>query len=325
MSSNLAVINFTVGGTLTVSGNTTLVQPIYSSSTASFQGLITTSLNTTGASTFINLPTSTQTPTSNSQLTTKIYVDTVDNTLNTRITNTDADQRIYVDGSYNTQRIYIDQQDTSLNTRITNTDSAQRIYIDQQDTSLNTRITTTDADQRIYIDQHDNTLNNRITTTDADQRIYVDGSYNTLNTKIDNIRSTFDVFYAVIDANTQSFSSSAPNISFNQLGFSTTKITGFGYNNQISQYKCLTGTYYFYSNASISNISSGYLALFKNGVLVIKGGLFSFSTVQTDIFASVSGLISTNNNDVITVILAHTEACQVKGNTVTEFGGYRIK
>ena len=75
MSSNLAVVNFAVGGTLTVSGRTTLGDTT-SMSSGSFQGLETTTLAVSGASTFNNsLPTSTQTPTSNSQLTTKKYVD----------------------------------------------------------------------------------------------------------------------------------------------------------------------------------------------------------------------------------------------------------
>jgi hypothetical protein len=141
MSSNLSVINFTVGGTLAVSGTTTLAQPMLSSSSGNFQGLSTTSLNTTGASTFNNLPTSTQTPTSNTQLTTKIYVD---------------------------------QENTTLNTRITNVDSAIRTYVDTADNTLNTRITDTDSAQKSYIDASYNTLNNRITETDEAQRLYID-------------------------------------------------------------------------------------------------------------------------------------------------------
>jgi hypothetical protein len=143
MSSNLAVINFTVGGTLVVSGKTTLVETVLSSSSVDIQGLTTTTLNVTGTSTFTKLPTSSQTPTLDSQLTTKIYVDTADGVVNKRITDTDADQRIYIDASYGT-----------LNTRITDTDSAQRTYIDASYGTLNTRITDTDAAQRIYIDTY---------------------------------------------------------------------------------------------------------------------------------------------------------------------------
>jgi hypothetical protein len=144
MSSNLAVVNFAVGGGLTVSGKTTLSETILSSSTASFQGISTTSLTATGTSTFNgSLPTSTQNPTLDSQLTTKIYVDTADSVINKRITDTDDLQRIYIDGSYN-----------ALNTRITDTDELQRTYIDASYNTLNTRITDTDAAQRIYIDTY---------------------------------------------------------------------------------------------------------------------------------------------------------------------------
>jgi hypothetical protein len=58
MSSNLAVVNFTVGGTLTVSEKTTLAETVLSSSSVDVQGLTTTSLNTTGTSTFTSIPTS---------------------------------------------------------------------------------------------------------------------------------------------------------------------------------------------------------------------------------------------------------------------------
>jgi hypothetical protein len=127
--SNLAIINFTVGGTLTVSGKTTLAQPVLSSSSASFQGVSTSSLTVTGASTFNgSLPTSTQTPTLDAQFTTKVYVDTVDTTLDTRITDTDS-----------AQRTYIDTQDTALGKRITDNDTDVRFYIDASYNELNTK------------------------------------------------------------------------------------------------------------------------------------------------------------------------------------------
>jgi hypothetical protein len=89
-----------VGGTLTVSGKITLAETVLSSSTASYQGLSTTSLTTTGTSLFDgSLPTSTQTPTLDSQLTTKVYVDTADGVVNKRIMDTDGLQRIYIDAS----------------------------------------------------------------------------------------------------------------------------------------------------------------------------------------------------------------------------------
>ena len=86
MSANIAVINFTAGGTLTVAGKTTLGDQLLSMNSGSFQGLSTTSLAVSGASTFNgSLPTSTQTPTSDTQLTTKVYVDGSYNVLNTFI------------------------------------------------------------------------------------------------------------------------------------------------------------------------------------------------------------------------------------------------
>jgi hypothetical protein len=162
--SNLAVVNFAVGGTLVISGKSTLAETILSSSTASFQGLSTTSLNTTGTSTFNNsLPTSTQTPTLNSQLTTKTYVDTADTTLNTRITDTDS-----------AQRTYLDNQDTALGKRITDNNTSVRLYIDASYNELNTRVTNTDSDQKKYIDTQDSALGKRITDTDSAQRLYID-------------------------------------------------------------------------------------------------------------------------------------------------------
>jgi hypothetical protein len=196
MSSNLSVVNFAVGGTLTVSGKTTLAETVLSSSSGSFQGLSTTSLTATGASTFNNsLPTSTLTPTLDSQLTTKVYVDTADTTLDTRITDTDSAQRTYIDtqdtalgkritDNDTSVRTYIDASYNELNTRVSTKDTSVRTYIDASYNELNTRVTNTDADQRTYIDTADNTLNTRITNTDADQRIYIDASYNTLNTRI---------------------------------------------------------------------------------------------------------------------------------------------
>jgi hypothetical protein len=131
MSSNLAVINFAVGGILTVSGKITLGETVLSSSTASFQGLKTTNMNVTGTSTFNgSLPTSTQTPTLDYELTTKVYVDTADST----------------------QKTYIDDADTILNDRITDTDSTQKTYIDDADTILNDRITSVDDLIKIYVD-----------------------------------------------------------------------------------------------------------------------------------------------------------------------------
>jgi hypothetical protein len=144
MSSNLAVINFAVGGTHVVSEKTTLAETVLSSSSMDIQRLTTTSLNVPGISSFYNsLLTSTQTPTLDSQLTTKVYVNTADGVVNKRITDTDADQRIYIDASYNAQ-----------NKRIIDTDALQRTYLDDADGVLNNRITKIDTDQKMYIDNH---------------------------------------------------------------------------------------------------------------------------------------------------------------------------
>jgi hypothetical protein len=162
MSSNLSVINFAVGGTLTISGKTTLAETILSSSTASFQGVSTTSLTTTGTSTFTSLPTSTQIPTLDSQLTTKIYVDTADST----------------------QKLYIDDADTVLNNRITSVDNLRKTYVDDADTVLNNRITSVDNLRKTYVDDADTVLNNRITSVDNLRKTYVDDGDKVLDTKI---------------------------------------------------------------------------------------------------------------------------------------------
>jgi hypothetical protein len=130
MSSNSAVINFSVGGTLSVSGKMTLAETILSSSNASFQGLSTTSLTTTRDSTFNGaLPTSTQTPVSNAQLTTKIYVDNADTNLDKRITDNDTVVINYIDLSYN-----------GLNNRVPTNDTNVRNYIDLSYNELNKKI-----------------------------------------------------------------------------------------------------------------------------------------------------------------------------------------
>jgi hypothetical protein len=129
MSSNLAVINFSVGGTLTVSGKITLAETVLSSSSVDIQGITTTSLNTTGTSTFTKLPTSSQTPTLDNQLTTKVYVDTADGVVNKRITDT-----------VSAQKKYIDDADTVLDNRITTVDNSRKTYIDNGDKALDTKI-----------------------------------------------------------------------------------------------------------------------------------------------------------------------------------------
>ena len=134
MSANIAVINFTAGGTLTVSGKTTLGDQLLSMNSGSFQGLSTTTLATSGAATFSVLPTSTQTPTINAQLTTKVYVDT-------QITATDLARKLYVDASMGV-----------LNLLIGSTDAARKLYVDASMGVLNTRITSVDAARKTYVD-----------------------------------------------------------------------------------------------------------------------------------------------------------------------------
>ena len=163
MSANLAVINFAVGGTLTVSGNVTLSNPISSISSANFYGLSTTTLAVSANSTFNgSLPTSTQTPTSNTQLTTKVYVDS-------QITNTDS-----------TRKSYIDIADNSLNLLITSTDATRKSYVDIADHSLNLLIISTDTARKSYVDIADNSLNLIIISTDATRKTYIDNSFNFL-------------------------------------------------------------------------------------------------------------------------------------------------
>ena len=196
MSANIAVINFTCGGTLAVSGRTTLGDQLLSTSAASFQGIATTSLAVSGASTFNgSLPTSTQTPTSDTQLTTKVYVDTKISTLNTSLLS-------YVDESYGVldnqvqgyirdtdlaRKLYMDASYGVLNTRVTDTDAAQRLYVDASYGVLNKRVTDTDAAQRLYVDASYGVLNTRVTDTDAAQRLYVDASYGVLNSRVTSI------------------------------------------------------------------------------------------------------------------------------------------
>jgi hypothetical protein len=106
------------------------------------QGLSTTSLNVTGTSTFTSLPSSTQTPTLDSQLTTKIYVDTTDSA----------------------QKKYIDDADTVLNNRITSVDNSRKTYVDDADTVLDNRITSVDNSRKTYVDDADTVLDTKITT-----------------------------------------------------------------------------------------------------------------------------------------------------------------
>jgi hypothetical protein len=71
--SNLAVINFTVGGTLTISGKVSFSESLISTSSAQFQSLST-----------VNLPTCNEVPTENNQLTNKLFIDNEIEIINAR-------------------------------------------------------------------------------------------------------------------------------------------------------------------------------------------------------------------------------------------------
>jgi hypothetical protein len=135
MSRNLSVSNFTVGGTLTVTGVVTLSE-IFSSSSAEFVNLSIT-----------NLPTSSQIPSSDYQLTNKLYLDGEINTVNSRITSVD-----------NSRKTYVDSGDVVLDSRITSVDNSRKIYVDSADATLNSRITTVDNSRKSYVDEQINSI-----------------------------------------------------------------------------------------------------------------------------------------------------------------------
>jgi hypothetical protein len=289
--SNLAVVNFAVGGTLSISGKTTLAETILSSSTASFQGLSTTTLNTTGASTFTSLPTSTQTPTQDSQLTTKVYVDTADTTLNTRITDTDS-----------AQRTYIDTQDTALGKRITDNNTSVRTYIDASYNELNTRVTGNDTDVRTYIDNSYNELKNIVSTKDTAVRTYVDASYNELNTRVtdtDSTQKTYidnqisdikvkPIFYVFQNSTT---TQSVPNNAMTKVRYFENVYNVFGrYSNGEYLFRPASYPGYYQLNATVClpNITSGYIAIFKDGVEYSRGTSFSSTSTSPDTTLSIS-------------------------------------
>ena len=282
MSSNLSVINFTVGGTLAVSGTTTLAQPMLSSSSGNFQGLSTTSLNTTGASTFNNLPTSTQTPTSNTQLTTKIYVDTADTNLNNRISTNDSAIRTYVDTA-----------DTTLNNRISTNDSAVRTYIDGSYNTLNTRITNVDASRKTYIDDADNTLNTRITNVDALRKTYIDNADTALRTSITNI-GIKPLFYVHQNSNnTQTIQNNA----MTKVSYSAELYNVLNkFSIEESTFSAVSNAGFYQINATVClpNITSGYIAIFKNGAEYSRGTSFSSTTTSADTMLTVSTVIFFN-------------------------------
>jgi hypothetical protein len=264
----------------------TLAETVLSSSTASFQGLSTTSLNVSGASTFDgSLPTSTKTPTSNNQLTTKTYVDTADTTLDNRISTNDSAVRTYVDTA-----------DTTLNNRISTNDSAVRTYIDGSYNTLNTRITNVDASRKTYIDDADNTLNTRITNVDALRKTYIDNADTALRTSITNI-GIKPLFYVHQNPNnTQTIPNNAMtkivytaelyNV-LNKFLIGDNNFSGFSYG----------GFYQINATVCLPNITSGYIAIFKNGVEYSRGSSFSSNTTSADTTLTVSTLIYMNGTN----------------------------
>jgi hypothetical protein len=296
MSSNLSVINFTAAS-LTVSGTVTLSSVLNSSSNMDIQGMITSTLEVTGISTFNgSLPTSTKTVTSNSELTTKtyvdgtisntdsarkLYIDSADGVLDTRITDTDADQRLYIDTA-----------DGVLDTRITDTDADQRLYIDTADSTLNTRITNTDADQRLYIDTADDDLKDTISSTSTAQKIYIDEEVEKVRLKPNPL-----CYVHQTSNNTQT----VPNNAISIVGFSTTLYNSFQrYDFGEDQFRptSYAGFYQLNTSVCLPNINSGYIAFYKNGQEYSRGSSFSSSLTNPNTTLTASTIMYFNGSTV---------------------------
>jgi hypothetical protein len=84
--SNISALNLAVSGTCAISGTVSLSQPLISGSTASYQGITTTDLTTTGNVIFNTLPVSNVAPTLSNNLINKNYVDTLNAIQDARIT-----------------------------------------------------------------------------------------------------------------------------------------------------------------------------------------------------------------------------------------------
>jgi hypothetical protein len=225
------------------------------------QGLSTTNLIVLGTSTFNNsLPTSIQNPTLDAELTTKIYVDNADTNLDKRITDNDTAVRIYIDGSYNT-----------LNTRITNVDTSRKTYIDEADTALDLRITNVDASRKTYIDNADTALRNSITNIGIKPLFYVHQNSNNTQTIPNNAMTK--VSYSAVLYNV-----------LNKYLNGESNFSGFSYG----------GFYQMNASVCLPNITSGYIAIFKNGVEYSRGSSFSSNTTSADTTLTVSTLIYMN-------------------------------
>jgi hypothetical protein len=86
MSANVSALNLAVSGSTAISGSVSLSSPLISGSTASYQGVSTTDLSTTGSVTHNALPICNVLPMLNGELTNKAYVDTKNSIQDGRIT-----------------------------------------------------------------------------------------------------------------------------------------------------------------------------------------------------------------------------------------------
>jgi hypothetical protein len=86
MSANVSTLNLAVSGSTAISGSVSLSSPLISGSTASYQGVSTTDLSTTGSVTHNALPICNVLPILNGELTNKAYVDTKNSIQDGRIT-----------------------------------------------------------------------------------------------------------------------------------------------------------------------------------------------------------------------------------------------
>jgi hypothetical protein len=294
--SNLAVVNFSVGGTLTISGKTTFAETVLSSSSASFQGLSTSNFNATGLSTFNSfLPTSTKTPTSLFQFTTKIYVDTEDAALDKKISD---------------QKIYIDEADTALGKRITD----QKTYIDEADTALGKRIT----DQKTYIDEADTALGKRIT----DQKTYIDEADTALGTRITDI-GVKPIFY--VHQNTNNTQTISNNV-MSKVAYTTTlfnELNRYDINEEVFRPASYGGYYQLHATVCLPNITSGYIAIFKRGIEYSRGTSFSSSSTSPDTMLTISTIMYMNGS--LDGVAAHEADVRVICSPSTVISGSQSK
>jgi hypothetical protein len=229
-----------------------------------------------------------------SELTTKVYVDTVDTTLDTRITDTDS-----------AQRTYIDTQDTALGKRITDNDTDVRFYIDASYNELNNIVSTKDTAVRTYIDASYNELNTRVSTKDTAVRTYIDASYNELNTRvtdtdstqktyIDNQISGIKVKPLFFVHQTANMTQRAPDNTMTKIIYANAKhnvLNKFLLGENLFGASTYGGFYQINASVCLPNITSGYIAIFLSGVEYARGSSFSSSTTSADTTLTVSTLL----------------------------------